>query len=359
MKKLRIAFISLILAVCIVPSALLLCGFKNANRENRPLAQMPKLFGESGINLGFAEGFDKFMDDNFALREYLVTAGNTASAALTGDYNGDSAVIGKNGALYYAETLDDYLGMDQLDNDKIAVIADYLAALQNELRANGVEMLFIIAPNKATIYPEEMPDYLAPTDTPRNIDLLQTALSEKGVSFIDAKALLLSAKQARRVYYLRDSHWNNYGATLVYNACASQLGLQTYDPEAYAVVKDYSGDLVNFVYPSARHYEERIVYTYTRTAEPVDHQVNFDMFKTNITVSDANDTCLLIYHDSFGKSLQPIFAVSCGRLIMQKSNSPVYSAEYVYSQGADAVIIELVERNLDLLYEYALSVTAK
>ena len=45
MKKLQTVFICIVLAAFIVPSALMLFGFKNANRENRPLAKLPELVG--------------------------------------------------------------------------------------------------------------------------------------------------------------------------------------------------------------------------------------------------------------------------------------------------------------------------
>lgn len=355
MKKLQIAFLAFVLAACALPAVLLLCGFKNANRENRPLAQMPKLVSEGALNLKFSQGFDKFIDDNFALREYLITACNTASAKVMGDYNGQSAVIGKNGYLYYSESCDDYLGINCLTDDMISSAADYLYALQEELAGQGRSFVFIVAPNKATVYSEYMPDYLKPTDAQRNIKALQQELKNRGVNFIDAAALLESAKQSYDLplYYMRDSHWNNLGACLVYNALAERIGLERYDESAFTAEADYSGDLVNFVYPAAPHYEQRLVYTFPREYTAVDHQVNFDMFKVNETESQANDVTLLMYHDSFGKSLQPFFSPAVGRLVMLKSNSPIYSAGDAMDYEADAVIIELVERNLDLLYEYA------
>lgn len=355
MKKLRIAFIVTVLAACVLPALLLACGFKNANRENRPLAEMPKLIDEDGLNLKFAKGFDKFMDDNFALREYLVTACNTVTVGALGDYNGKSAIIGREGTLLYSETSDDYLGVDLLSAEQISSAADYLAALQAELAQKGVALIFIAAPNKASVCPEYMPAYLKPVGGEGNLAALQAELDKKGVSCIDARGILLSAKQStgRPVYYLRDSHWNNFGAALIYNAAAERLGLEAIDADTYTTAEDYTGDLVNFVYPSAPKYEERIIYTFPREYSTVDHQVNFDMFKVNETTSDANEMTLLVYHDSFGKSLHPFFASSVGRLVMLKSNSPVYDPADADKYGADAVIIELVERNLDLLCEYA------
>ncbi len=356
MKKASIAFIITVLAACAMPVVLMLCGVKNANRENRPLAQLPALIGEDGaLNLDFPSGFDKYVNDHFALREHIVTACNTATVGLLGDYNGESAIIGRDGTLLYAETAGDHLGTNLLSGERIASAADYLCALQAELNAQGRQFVFIVAPNKATIYPEYMPGRLRPVDGSRNIDALQNALAERGVCFIDARALLTEAKHAydRPVYYLRDSHWNNLGAALVFNAIAGELGLEHVDETSFMTANDYSGDLVNFVYPSAPHYEERLVYSFKHEYSPVGHMVNFDMFKENETESDANDAVLLVYHDSFGKSLQPFLSSACGRLVMLKSNSPSYRIEDAEACGADFVVIELVERNLDLMCEYA------
>ena len=352
-KKLKIGFIILVFCCFAVPSALLLFGFKNANRENRPLAKLPALVEDGKANLDLSSDFDRYMDDNFALREYLVTACNKVSAALLNDYNGDSAIIGRNGTLLYSETADDYIGVNTLSAERISSAAEFLAGLQAQYAESGAKMIFIIAPNKASVYPEFMPSYVYTVEGVRNIDLLQAALAERGVCHIDARGILTDAKREHAVYYLTDSHWNNYGATLVYNAAAELMGLEEYEVSAFTTAEDYRGDLVNFVYPAAEMNEQRLVYTYPRGYEPVDHRVDFDMFRVNETTSDANGICLLMYHDSFGKSLQPIFSPSVGRLVMIKSNSPAYRAEDAVTYGADFVIIELVERNLDLLCKYA------
>ena len=352
MKKIRTVFIILMIAALMTPSVLMLCGFKNANRENRPLAQMPKLVNEGKINPVFASQFDKYTEDHFALREYLVSAFNIADIALLRDFNGTNAVIGKNHHIFYGETLDDYLGIDQLTKEQISSIADYLSDLSAEFAKDGAAFAFMTAPNKATIYPEYMPGYLKPTDAARNIDMLTEALVERNVRVIDAKSILLKAKAERTVYYEHDSHWNNFGAMLVYNDIAEQFGLEQHDAYTYTVEIDRTGDLHNFVYPSTDYKEERIIYP--EFAEYTSKRpVNFDRDKTVETHSDINDRVMVIYHDSFGRSLQPILSQSVGSLYMN-SYFP-YKTDFIKDKDPDIVVIELVERNLDLLYEYVSS----
>lgn len=352
MKAIRLIFVIVVITACLVPSVLMFCGYKNANRENRPLAQLPKLIKDGRLNEEFTSGLDDYTEDRFALREYLVTAFNAADAALLRDFNGTNAVIGRNNHIFYAETLDDYLGINQLTGEQIASIANYLYDLQQELSAKGVKFAFMTAPNKATIYPEYMPKRLVTTDSVRNIDMLTEALAQKGVTCIDAKSLLISAKADRTVYYEHDSHWNNYGAMLVYNAIAEEFGLEKYDPLTYTVEYDRTGDLHNFVYPSTEYPEERIIYPEFHSYKSK-RPINFDRDKEIETTSETNGLTMLVYHDSFGRSLQPIFSQSVGRLAMN-SYFP-YKLDYIEKYDPDIVLIELVERNLDLLYEHAAS----
>lgn len=350
MKKLYLTFICVVLAALLIPSVLMFCGFKNANRENRVLAKLPKLISEEGFNTKFASQFDRYVDDNFALREYLVTGFNKLDIALLRDINGDNAVIGRGDQIFYGDTVDDYLGIDQLTPERIRSIANYLADLSAQFEKKGVRFAFMTAPNKATIYPELMPSYLKSTDSARNIDMLNKELDTLGVKHIDAKSILLEAKENRTVYYEHDSHWNNYGAMLVYNAIAELFGLEEYDAENYTAKTDRTGDLHNFVYPVGDHLEERIIY-------PSFHEysskrpVNIDRDKLVETSSDVNGVTMAFYHDSFGRSLQPILSQSVGRLCMN-SYFP-YDLEYLEDIEPDIVLIELVERNLDLLCLHA------
>ena len=115
---------------------------------------------------------------------------------------------------------------------------------------------------------------------------------------------------------------------------------------------DRTGDLHNFVYPSTEYPEERIIYPEFHSYKSK-RPINFDRDKDIETTSETNGLTMLVYHDSFGRSLQPIFSQSVGRLAMN-SYFP-YKLDYIEKYDPDIVLIELVERNLDLLYEHAAS----
>ncbi|MBR4423960.1 MAG: hypothetical protein IKS68_07015, partial [Mailhella sp.] len=238
MKTFRIVFIAIVLLAFLAPSVLMLFGVGGSSGENRVLARLPKLLKNGKLNTDFFNELDDYTEDHFAFRSALTEAFNRTDIALFGDVNGTSAVIGREGYIFYGETVNDHLGIGLLAEEEIEAIASYLSAVQTELEGRGIRFAFITAPNKATVYPELMPGWLRPTGGARNIDLLRDALEGKKVSYIDAKGLLIAAKGNREVYYPEDSHWNNFGAMLVYDSAAALFGLEEYDPEVFTTALD-------------------------------------------------------------------------------------------------------------------------
>lgn len=136
-KPFYLAFIAAFLAVCLLPTAALLCGYEAENRENRPLARLTSLWGRDGLNLSFPVEFDAYFEDHFGFREEMVTAFHGLTMALFGDTLNEKVIVGKNDMLFYSETLDDYLGRNLLSEEEIARIAACLGIEQAWCKARG------------------------------------------------------------------------------------------------------------------------------------------------------------------------------------------------------------------------------
>ena len=95
-KPFYLAFIAAFLAVCLLPTAALLCGYEAENRENRPLARLTSLWGRDGLNLSFPVEFDAYFEDHFGFREEMVTAFHGLTMALFGDTLNEKVIVGKN-----------------------------------------------------------------------------------------------------------------------------------------------------------------------------------------------------------------------------------------------------------------------
>lgn len=253
-KPFYLAFIAAFLAVCLLPTAALLCGYEAENRENRPLARLTSLWGRDGLNLSFPVEFDAYFEDHFGFREEMVTAFHGLTMALFGDTLNEKVIVGKNDMLFYSETLDDYLGRNLLSEEEIARIAACLGIEQAWCKARGISFTFSIAPNKNTVYPENMPSRLVPAAGAGNRERLYAALAEAGIETVDFASLLCSHKQDGQLYHDRDTHWNERGALLAYNAIMQRIAAgEAYESYASLVpetVYDDAGDLHNFVLPA-------------------------------------------------------------------------------------------------------------
>ncbi|MBR5292381.1 MAG: hypothetical protein IKU32_05615 [Clostridia bacterium] len=345
-KKLLILFAALFMAVCLLPSVGLLLGYEEENYENRPLARLPKLFDREGINLEYPQGFDDYYQDHFGFREEMVTAFHRGTVSALKDTLNDDVIIGSNDMLYFAETLDDYLGINTLSDYDIQRAARTLKIQQDYVAASGAKFAFAIAPNKNTIYPEYMPKRLKPTGAFSNRERLAAALMSLEVEQISFDFELMARKGEDMLYHYHDTHWNQRGAMIGYNAIMAKVfedtEYQTYEGMTPVTRPGWAGDLHYFLFPAS---EGNMDYPYYGIDFAYDTDPQAPGRTTTIgTTSKANHRSLLLYRDSFGDGLMPYLSANLGRVL--------YDAEFPYNyasmaaESPDAVVIELVERNI-------------
>ena len=352
-KALLILFVAAFTLLCILPTAAMLLGYEGENYENRPLARMPKLFDRNGLNLSFPEGFDDYFQDHFGFREEMVTAFHSVTETALKDTLNDDVIIGKNDFLFFSETINDYLGTNRLTDFDIERIAVVLRMQQDYITSQGMDFAFTLAPNKSTIYPEYMPDYLSPTGEQSNRERLEEALVRHGVNCIPLADELISAKDQGLLYHYHDTHWNERGAQIGYRAIMEAIlpdaEYARYEGLTPATRNDHAGDLHYFLFPSEEGRMEApdygIAFEYTRDAAAPGRTTTIG------TTSDANDYRLLLYRDSFGDAILPYLSTNLGRVL--------YDSEFPYNYSAlaeerpNGVVIELVERNIPNLLTQA------
>lgn len=134
-----------------------------------------------------------------------------------------------------------------------ATNAHKLRALQDELAAQGIEMLYLAAPFNAESsadFPAGETDY-----TNESLDRMYTALDAEGVHALDLRSTFDAAPGGHYSYFYRtDHHWNAQGAFCAYTQIMAQLqpalGLdlpaQLTDPDAYTVTTYQDAELGSY-----------------------------------------------------------------------------------------------------------------
>ncbi|MGN8886505.1 alginate O-acetyltransferase AlgX-related protein [Blautia sp. HCP28S3_G10] len=351
MKKLQVLYIAAFFAVCLVPFVGMAVTGQESSSENRTLAEFPQLKTEEGINVQWLNDAGEYFQDHFAFRNELVTANALINGKILGTSTASGVIQGTDGWLYYKDSLEDYLGENLLKDRSLYNISHILSLMQEYLAEKNVQFAFTVAPNKNSLYDENMPYYDSyKVSDNKNLINLQKYLKNENVSYVDLYEPLAKADEI--LYHKRDSHWNNKGA-----ACASDFLLEglgkeheSYTDETYTVKTDFTGDLDEMLYPLATTPEDEIYYDRQTTFAYVGEVgSNFDPRIT--TVNPVKTGSLVMYRDSFGNALLPFMADAYGNAYF--SRGIPYQLTDVDTMVADTVVVERAERFLPEMAESA------
>ena len=358
MKKGKLIYCILFFAICLCPSLGMLVTKQETSSENRQLSEFPSPKTEEGkINVEWLSQAGDYFQEHFAFRNELVTGNALIHGRLLETSTADGVIQGKNGWLYYKDSLDDYLGQELLSDRSLFNIAHMLSMTQQALEEKGVNFLFTIAPNKNSLYGDNMPYYdkLKVSDQ-TNRENLESWLKTEKVAYADLYQALMDEDEV--LYHARDSHWNNKGAALAADVLMDALGKEhdSYEGESYTVRRDYTGDLDTMLYPLASTADDEIYYDKETTYATVEEiQSNFDPRIT--TVNPVKEGSLVMYRDSFGNALLPYMADAYANAYF--SRGIPYQLMDVETHSADTVIIERAERFLPEMSQFPPVLTAK
>ena len=340
-------FTAAFVLLCLLPSAGMLFLPPTEAAANERLSPKPVLQNEDGSwNTNVLSQLTDYIADHFALRQEMVTANAALQTTLLSTSPAEDVIYGKDGWLYYAETLNDYQNHATLTEEEAAQIAQTIADMQTYCEARGATFLFTIAPNKNSLYPENMPARYLQSDSLGNYELVKPFLEEYGVNYADLFTFL--SGQEETLYLRTDSHWTNRSAALAHDFLMESLGLPytAFGEADYTTEETHRGDLYEMLYPkgTAREAQQQydIDFSYVtppRTAEDI-------LIQT--TSENAANGRLILCRDSFGNALHPFLAADFREAVITRQMP--YPLEQV--QAGDTVIVEIVERNLANILKY-------
>lgn len=347
MNKWKIVYTALFLILCMIPSVGLFCYREPVSTENRTLAELPELQTEEGWNRDYLKELGAYFQDHFAFRREMVTANAQIMAKGFGVSANDSVIAGKNHWLYYKDSLEDYQGVELMSRRQLFQVAHTLAMIQSYAGEKGVDFVFTIAPNKNSLYGENMPYYYSAyrNDT-NNYARLQPFLKSEGVHYADLfQPLKEKGEEENRILYHKgDSHWNNQGAAIAAEVLLQSLDRShvSYEDRDYIIRKDYEGDLDAMLFPAAVTKEKEIYYT---PGPEFDYEEEVESnFAPKIHTTGKNTGSLVMYRDSFGNALLPFLAEAFGKGYF--SRGVPYRLDDLEECHGDTLIIERAERFL-------------
>ena len=345
MKKLYSIFIAIAALVCFVPLLGMLFTDSKSETENRRLTSLPSFAEEGKFNIRFLPMLGAYYEDHFALRQEIVAANSAVMSKVFAVSPVDTIIKGKGEWLYYKDSLSDYRRDNVMSDREAFCLAHNLGIVKNRLEKEGISFVFTIAPNKNSLYGENMPYYFRHrAHKDGNIQVLTPYLKSEKIIYAD---LFRTFSDYDGVLYRKqDSHWNGEGALLAYRAVMDATGFDynSHDKAVRKTVRTESGDLAKSLYGKYAKAEWDVFPDVAASYRFVNEAGDWEALTVE-TESSFGQKTLLMYRDSFGNTLSPFLADAFAKGFFSKAT--VYHLERNITENSpDCVIFEIVERNL-------------
>lgn len=361
MKKFQkiglIAYSLLFFAACAVPGAMLFLpsGEEEISSENRQLAEPPSLTREDGsFNTDFGSDAIAYVSDHFGFRSELVAADAAIKSELLHVSAEPKVTVGREGWLYYTQTLDDASGIPTVTPLGIRNIVYNLQMSDAYVKSKDSQLIVAIVPNKASVYPQYLPYYCRQSGVAGNLENLAAAVKETDLLWCPLSDVLKEAAETASdpIYHKQDTHWNNTGALIGCRALLDCTGLPYNDfaDAAYSVEYNWEGDLENMLFPGTEVLDVQHMYDTNFTYQYLGRFKDTDDLTIN-TLSSAGQGSLLMFRDSFARAAIPYLSenFASARYCRARPN-PYYHLE---NEHFDFVVMEIAERNIAWLQKEA------
>jgi hypothetical protein len=337
--------------------------------EGRILASFPERTDDLSRWHEYLLQVETYYGDHFGFREPLIAFDLMIKRVLFAEM-GPNVLPGREGWLYLKrdcniDTLNDCLGVTRFSPAQLKGRQARLEERRDRLAAQGIKYLYVIAPNKESVYPEYLPGWLKPSATNKVDQFVNHMRVHSTVPVLDLRPVLREARQHLPVFYKTDSHWNLPGALVASEAIITNqsnqipglvpLGLGEFEIKP---VPETDGDLVRMAG------ERRVADLNSQVLIPKSNlpRLEFSSSGTNqigwpqiwsipvpenkevTTIMNSQRTQrVLVFGDSFAVKLQPFLGFHFGQVIFSREH---FSEAEVMKAKPDLVIEEVVERLL-------------
>lgn len=348
-------YVILCLTACLVLGVSAFFSSGDSSTEMRDVSDIPKFINDDkSINENFDSEISDYLSVSMPIRNIAIRLKAVIMENVFISSAEDDVIIGKNGWYYFNDTTDEYLGADLLSDRSIMNIADTVEQMQEYCEENSIKFVFTVAPNKNTLYPENMPSRYIASDE-NNYTRLCTKLKNSGINYVDFSSLDTYSDSS--LYYATDSHWNTEGAIIAYNQILDSIGKAHEDySDVERTTAEKTGDLIKMLYPDSSITETESVPDYDYSFEYASRLKSEE--DINIRTANADgEGSLLMFRDSFSNALLPLMAETYASGYFTRAVPCDLSL--TNSENYDTVIYEIVQRNLENIISYAPVMKAK
>mgnify|MGYP000035236471 CR=1 FL=1 len=301
---------------------------KYGSGENRLMSTIPNFPLNKKEYLNFSNNFDEYLKDNIGLRSNLIHYYNQINHYIFKNMSTSNIVRGKNDFLFLNQdgnSISDHLGYSKHRTElELEQFAKRIQETHDYIESKGIPYVFILAPNKISIYPENLPDkFIYNKHRIHNTDqLLNYLKANTNVTIIDLREIMIETKKICKPYGQFDSHWNECAASAAYKYIIDYIDIK----------KKIKFNKINYSLTLTKNCDwGDLVRMYTKVLPGTLHRIRDGCFRYNTKFASKSCnpkrskgrwfftiTCdknyqykkAIIFHDSFFSQLAPFFSRS-------------------------------------------------
>lgn len=340
--------------------------------ENRNPSKAPVWSWQRDSIKNYFSQFDSYFNDTFSFRNKLIGFYSLIHFKVGVSIFPKKAIIGKNGFVFIGNDLnkviDQVTGKNLFTKPELRSWNDAFVERKKYLEQLNIQYYVAVAPDKHSIYPEYLPDFISVSVNNR---LQQVVDSKPDFNLINLKPGLLSAKKewGDLLYHKTDSHWSYIGAYVAYIDMINTLNIEFKEIKPIKLEKD-NFNIVDFkqgggnvhmlnISSNVDDFNIQLVKTDNWDKDIIKTSFDGDTLPFNylqfITVNEQaivynnhKPYTLLLLKDSFSEVMSPFLNQSFGKIIYCHYNQAegIELTQLIEKHKPDIVITEFVQRML-------------
>jgi hypothetical protein len=159
---------------------------------------------------------ERKINETLGLREVLVRSYNQYNYMCFHTSESPGVVIGKNNYLYLTSYINNYCGNNFIGWLKTECNVRRLKMIQDALKKKNIDLLVVLAPGKASFYPENIPEEFTGNPGQNNYNAYRRYFIKEKINFLDLSQWFnqLKPESKYKLYPKYGVHWTYYGACL-------------------------------------------------------------------------------------------------------------------------------------------------
>ena len=332
-------------------------------KENRTPAEFPGLQPDIGSLKEYIAGLEAYFNDHFGWRNRLIHWQRRLEIGLFPRSGGNigtlpGVIVGRDGWLFFDfdRLYDPHRSSEPFSARDLQAWQTLLEHRRDRLRLFGIKYVFVVAPEKQSIYQDKLPDWMDGRRFDAKLEqFLGYMRAHSTVDVVDLRPALRSARRIAPTYFKTDGHWNFFGGFVAYREILNTLSPQMPGWKPLPMT-DFelerkltpSGSLADWAELDVN--ETCAVFM---TPEPgLPHlemgsgPLEYAEFSTGTTKNPEAKGSAVIFGDSFGNYLAPLLGYHFGKVTCLWQ-APL-SLKWIEQEKPDLVISEMAERQFNV-----------